>query len=292
MYCSKEPNFCAHGREKGATCYTMNELLSLSKAIEQKEGRTLHFQTNKGELELWKDISAYMKTTYGCGDELCWVEKLDQKKIEKEAFKPKLPNEWLSCNASMAPNQNCMNTWLSNLEIDDVMNQFSKNVPHFEYLGAVPIDFANLSDKKINQFHIKDAIRDKKTKIGVVFNTDPSYKGGQHWICGFIDLDSKELNFFDSYGTGGSYPKEINDFFTRLSNEAKEEGIDMIVKKNVVRHQFKNSECGVYCMKFIADRLDNTFEEIVSKKMPDDKVTVERWNRFFRTEHCRPENIH
>jgi hypothetical protein len=165
------------------------------------------------------------------------------------------------------------------------------NVPNFDYLGAVPIDFATLKDKKVNKFTIKDSLSNKKTKIGVVFNTDPSYKGGQHWICAFIDLESNEINFFDSYGSNGYYPKELDVFFDKLVEEGKSIGIDIKVKKNLVRHQFKNSECGVYCIKFITDRLSSTFEEIVNKSMPDDSVTVERWNKFFRTETCRPKKI-
>lgn len=287
MYCTKD-KMCAHGRKNSLTCYTMNELRSIVNIINVKEGRTLHFETEKGEKSLWKDIFAYMKSKYGCGDELCWVEKLELKELEKSAFKPKLPSEWLTCNASMAPNNNCMNTWLSNLDIDEVMNQFEKNVPHFDYLGAVPIDFANFSDKKVNEFNIKTAIQNKKTKIGIVFNTDPSYRSGQHWICAFIDLEKKEINYFDSYGKGGIYPKEIEQLFERIVQEGKALGIDLTIKRNTTRHQYKNSECGVYCMKFIADRLNFSFEDIVKEDMPDDKVTIERWKRFFRSEQCRP----
>ena len=287
MYCSKERNYCAHGRDNKVTCYNKFELLIIAEEIEKLEGRKLNFIRHKDKVDLWKDISSYMKSKHNCHDEICWVETLKLGQIEKVAFKPKLPDEWLQCNSNYAPNNNCMNTWLSNLEIDDVMVQFMNNIEHFDYLGALPIDFANLPDKKINSFTIRDTLDKKKTKVGVIFNTDPSYKGGQHWICGFIDLESNELNFFDSYGSGGTYPKEIETFFTKLVNQAKELGIDLIVKKNTIRHQFKNSECGVYCIKFIADRLNNSFEQIIHKEMPDDAVTKERWSRFFRTNTCR-----
>lgn len=267
------------------------ELLLIAEQIEYQEGKVLNFKRSDDKVQLWKDIAAYMKTKYGCTDEICWVETLKLKEIEKTAFKPIMPNDWLHCNASFAPNQNCMNTWLSNLEIDEVMTQFQTNIPNFEYLGAVPIDFANLPGKKVNSFTIENAIKNKKNKIGIVFNTDPSYKGGQHWICAFIDLEKKELDYFDSYGSDGSYPKEINIFFTKLIEEGKQLGYEFTVKKNVVRHQYKNSECGVYCLKFIADRLNHTFEEIIEGNMPDDAVTEERWKRFFRTETCRPHTI-
>ena len=287
MYCSKKANVCAHGRDSSITCYNKMELLLIAEQIEYIEGRNLQFKRDTDKVQLWKDITAYMKSKYNCKDEICWVETLNLKEIEKSAFKPKLPNEWLECNVNTAPNKNCMNTWLSNLEIDEVMIQFEKNIKNFDYLGANPIDFANLINKKINIFSIEKAVLEKKNKIGVIFNTDPSYRGGQHWICAFIDLENKELNYFDSYGSEGTYPKEVNDFFTKIIEEGKSVGIDFTVKKNLVRHQYKNSECGVYCLKFIADRLNHTFEEIIQENMPDDFVTEERWKRFFRTEHCR-----
>jgi hypothetical protein len=291
MYCSKKASVCAHGRESGITCYNKMELLLIAEQIEYIEGRTLQFKRNEDKVELWKDIAAYMKSKYNCKDEICWVQTLKLQEIEKTAFKPKLPNEWLQCNKSFAPNNNCMNTWLSNLEIDEVMTQFQTNIKNFDYLGANPIDFANLHGKKINTFSIEKAIADKKNKIGIIFNTDPSYRGGQHWICAFIDLENKELNYFDSYGSDGTYPKEVNDFFTKVIEEGKKIGYNFTVKKNVVRHQYKNSECGVYCLKFIADRLNHTFEEIIEKNMPDDFVTEERWKRFFRTENCGVKTI-
>ena len=284
MYCSKERNYCAHGRDNKVTCYNKFELLVIAEEIEKLEEKSLNFNRHKDKVELWKDINSYMKSKHNCHDEICWVEKLKLEQLEKAAFKPKLPAEWLQCNSTYAPNNNCMNTWLSNLEIDDVMIQFMNNIKNFDYLGAVPIDFANLPDKKINSFTIRDSLENKKTKVGVIFNTDPSYKGGQHWICGFIDLESNEINFFDSYGN--TFPKEIEAFFVKLVNEAKTLGIKLTVKKNTIRHQFKNSECGVYCIKFIADRLNTPFEQIINKDMPDDLVTKERWSRFFRTELC------
>jgi hypothetical protein len=291
MFCSREQNYCAHGRKNNGTCYNKFELLLIAEKIEEIEGRVLNFLRDVDNTSLWKDIASYMKSKYSCDDELCWVETLKLEQIEKIAFKPKLPKEWLKCNTEFVPNNNCMNTWLSNLEIDEVLVQFQTNISEFDYLGAVPIDFANLSGKKINSFSIHDAIEQNKKKVGVVFNTDPSYRGGQHWICGFIDLEANELNFFDSYGSGGYYPKEIEDFFNKLVVEGEHLGIKLVVKKNTIRHQFKNSECGVYCIKFIADRLNKSFEQIIDKEMPDDSVTVERWNRFFRTETCRPKKI-
>ena len=295
MYCSRDRNFCSHGRKSDIngvkTCYNKFELLLVAEEIERIHGTVLNFKRDSNIVQLWKDIAAYMKKKYNCLDELCWVETLKLEKVEETAFKPKLPNEWLECNKEFAPDNNCMKSWLSNLEIDNVLKQFEYNVNSFDYLGSVPIDFANFSDKKINQLNIKNNLENGKMKIGMVFNTDPSTRGGQHWICAFIDLESKEINFFDSYGSNGVYPQEIETLLTKIQQDALKNGIELTIKKNTVRHQYKNSECGVYCIKFIADRLSKSFESLTKVPIVDDVVNTERWNRFFRTETCRPKSI-
>jgi hypothetical protein len=287
MYCNKNEKYCAHGRNNELTCYSQEELLNIAENIEQLEGKPLKFKRENLE-ELWKDIHSYMKTKHNCRDELCWVETLKLQYIEKNAFKPIMPSEWLQCDTARAPDNNCMNTWLSNYEIDNVLGQFEQNVDNFEYLGSVPIDFANFPEKKVNTFKIKNSLANGKNKIGVVFNTDPSYRRGQHWICAFIDLEKKEINFFDSYGSNGRYPEEIQKLFDKILKDAKDNQIILNVKLNLVRHQQKDSECGVYCIKFIADRINSDFETLTKTPIPDDLVNRERWTRFFRVKNCRP----
>ena len=303
-YCPKSrpsSNYCAHGRKYNGTCYNKFELLLIAETIEQqeKQGR-LHFQRDGTLRGLWKDIYAYMKSKHDCIDELCWVETLKLAKVEKVAFKPKLPKEWLRCDTRNVPNNNCMNSWLSNYDLNRVMTQFAANVPDFAFLGSLPIDFDTLhtaSTKHMNNFSVRDTLAQGKTKIGVIFNTQPSHMGGEHWMCAFIDLDPQraEINFFDSYGTRKkkTHP-EIMAFFERIQTEAREAaGLELKLKINTVRHQFENSECGVYCLKFIADRLGaKTFEDIVQSDMPDDLIVQERYKRFFRVKECRPtENV-
>lgn len=291
MYCNKNKDYCAHGRKEDGTCYTEEELKEISKTIEKQYGKKLHFIRNNKK-ELWKDLKAVMKEKYNCDDELCWVETLQLNEIEKEAFVPTMPQEWIDCNKSNVPEKDCMKTWLSNFEIDDVLEQLEENVSNFMYLGSVPIDFAELgSSKKVNQFTIKKALKQKKNKIGIVFNTDPSYRSGQHWICAFIDLENKEINFFDSYGHASSNPPEVDAFLKKVQKDALKHNINMTIKNNTTRHQFKNSECGVYCIKFIMERLNTSFEKLTKKAIKDDTVNKERWERFFRPKDCRPKKV-
>lgn len=304
-FCAKKKeNYCAHGRAYHGTCYNKFELLLLIETIETREGgRRLHFHREGTIRQLWKDVAAYMKVKHKCTDELCWVEKLKMPKVEASAFKPKMPAEWLACDKRKAPNHNCMNSWLSNIDLNQVMEQFAANVPSFAFLGSVPIDFdtaRSSNTKAINNFNVSKSLKEGKTQIGVIFNTQPSTMGGEHWICAFIDLRKKarEINFFDSYGNanaegeseGEGTPPEVEAFLQRVLEQAKKAHMPLVLKKNTVRHQFKNSECGVYCLKFIADRLGaKTFEDITQgAAMPDNLVVQERFKRFFRAKECRP----
>lgn len=301
MYCAnKKDSYCAHGRhfEDNGTCYNKFELLLLAETIEHKEGKgRLHFARDKSVKSLWKDIAAYMKHKHGCVDELCWVEKLKMTKVEKSAFKPKLPKEWQQCDKTTVPNNNCMNSWLSNVDLNRVLEQFAQNNPAFLFLGSVPIDFATTHTamtKAINRFTVADALADGKTHVGVVFNTQPSYMSGEHWICAFIELcgNHPQINFFDSYGANFANYPEVLRFLHRVQAELHYHHPRVEIKKNTVRHQFHNSECGVYCLKFIADRLGAmTFEAITQGHMPDDVIMQDRYKKFFRSEKCRPVSL-
>jgi hypothetical protein len=288
MECSKD--ICALGRKKTAgSCYNLSELVQIADVIQKKDPRAL-FNRRQDAKKLWNDLEAYMRVIMRCTDELCWVEKLGMSKIEDTAFKPEMPKEWLTCNKDYAPNNNCMNTWLSNIDINKVLKQYEDNIPNFMYLGAVPIDFAKIRSSKIDTFSIQNCIKNGKKYVGIVFNTDPSYKPGQHWICAFIDIPKREINFFDSYGKDGVYPKEVQEFFDKIVAEGKKLRMKFHVKKNTTRHQLQNSECGVYCMYFISRRLKMKFEDIVSDRLPDSEVNKERWRTFYRSDSCRHES--
>ena len=54
------------------------------------------------------------------------------KMIEKEELRPEMPIEWYKNKTE----------WLSNYDIEDVMNQYEEVYPHFKFYGTNPIDFA------------------------------------------------------------------------------------------------------------------------------------------------------
>ena len=188
----------------------------------------------------------------GCkkGDELCLVRKSglsggEKAVIEKDAFRPKMPSEW----------HDNMSTWLSDDDIRKVMSQYEEAYPEFKFLEVVPIDFSaqdpyDKNHKKciVEAFCNLDLAKSKadgKTMIGAVFNLDPHYKGGSHWVAVFVNINKHEVNYFDSYGLPP--PEQIARFMKSLVLQDK----GLKLQTNGRRFQYKDSECGMYSMLFI-----------------------------------------
>jgi Ulp1 family protease len=107
-------------------------------------------------------------------------------------------------------------------------------------------------------FNLLEQIKKGKTKIGVIFNTDPHYKGGSHWISLFINIKKGTIFFFDS--AGDKIPNRIMKFV----NDIIEQGhlvnpkIDFKFDENhPVEHQYGNTECGIYSLFFIVHMLED-----------------------------------
>ena len=127
----------------------------------------------------------------------------------------------------------------------------------FEFLGPSPIDFDTrvmygkcVWDELCN-FDLKSHIKKGKNKIGMIFNTDPHYLNGSHWISLFINIKKRIIFFFDS--NGDPVPNEINVLCKRIIEQAKSIGIELKFGQNApFEHQFENTECGMYSLYFIS----------------------------------------
>ena len=166
--------------------------------------------------------------------------------------------------------------WLSNFDINAVMEQYSNYYKNFLYIDTVPIDFSqrkfyNLYKKNVSG---KYGIR----HIGTIYNTDPSYKPGQHWIASFVDFQKEEIFFYDSVGNRPPY--NIVTLFEK-TNKKLFNGNKKIYY-NDIRHQFKNSECGVYCLHFITKMLEGVpFKDFCNMRNLDDASINKQREVFF-----------
>ena len=226
---------------------------------------------------MWNQIRDSLQNQ--CGDnEVCWknqnfVEQLNDEQIDEYTFKPKIPKKKYE--------------WLKTSDINKVLVQHQKKHKDFLFLGTVPIDFDELF-KEFKKIKVNELLNNGINKIGVVFNLDPHWKGGSHWVCMFSELPNS-IEYFDSYGDNndnqGKPPDEIQKFMDRLSGQISKSGggnKNIIQKYNTVRHQYANSECGVYCLNYIIERLSGrSFEEITGSITKDDVMNKNR-KIYFR----------
>jgi len=205
---------------------------------------------------IWQTIKIYLKSV--CNKESCWLkQQFVQGKLDKElrnSFAPKSPKEW-----KKNPNE-----WLSSVDILNVMNQYESAYKCFEFMGPSPIDFDKhmLNGKcvweELCDFNLQNQINSGKTKIGVIFNTDPHNKDGEHWISMFINIKKGNIFFFDS--AGDMPPKEIQVFINKIIEQGKKLTTPIYFKSDYnypVEHQYGNTECGIYSLFFIVHMLED-----------------------------------
>jgi hypothetical protein len=236
------------------SCYTNKTLLRL-RDLWNARHPDAKINTNSPK-EIHKRISEMLGGV--CNKESCWLkQKSEFGKIESDAsdsFAPESPEEW-----KKNPNE-----WLSSVEIMDVMKQYEKAYKCFDFIGPSPIDFDTKKlygecvwDELCN-FSVETQLKNGKTKIGIIFNTDPHDKPGQHWISMFVNIKNNSIFFFDS--VGDKAPPEIMKLVERI----KEQGLKLNPKKvfkfdsnEGVEHQYGNTECGVYSLYFIVHMLED-----------------------------------
>lgn len=271
---------------------------------------------------LWSAIDQKMRKSSDCTEERCWVSsdvlpasrrmtpsRTDPQRVagggsialstthapsrstflaalQHHAFRPRMPAKW----------RHNKNEWLSTTDIESVMRQYQQHDPTFRFVGAVPIDFASPSDsgamgrcvtQALCNVRLNRWIREGIRTIGVVFNLDAHDEPGSHWVSASMDLAGNGLYYYDSFG--GQPPQEVHQLFTSIGTQLEaRHGYPPTVKHNPHRHQFRNTECGIYSIFFLTSMLDaahrrvngeTAFEEFVGDGLNDGQV--ERYREVY-----------
>ena len=270
---------CAPGKKyEEGSCFTNQNLLSMAILINKKyPEQNIKLQNDKKYL--LKNITKFMKKNFNCNDQVCWlktelVKTLDNDDINFFTFRPDGPEK--------------KTEWLSTSDINNVMMQYEKQYNDFKFFGAVPYDFQDLNFLEISKINFKNLVDDKKTKLGLVVNLDKHNMSGSHWVSLYVDLKNEQIYFFDSFAKEPGnlikkflgkclkymYKNRYNVALTQNDLDNYNDNLDKFdVQYNGVRHQFKNSECGVYSMNFIIRLLKGeTFDNITNNITKDDEM--------------------
>ena len=194
-------------------------------------------------------------------------------------FRPKSPKSW----------RKKPRMWLSSIDIDNVMKQYTSVHEDFIFLGVFPRNFTEvvtsgsttcLAGEKVCNLNVDKLISSGKMHIGVVFNLDRHDRRGSHWVACFISLDaSKPLYgayYYDSVARpppfeAAKWMLEIQEKVKALGTAANQQ---FKIEYNVRRRQFHNTECGMFSIYFltVAMKNDTTFDEICNDMGTDDDM--------------------
>ena len=243
-------------RSLNFTCYSEKDLFDLKGAWDRQHNFDKIKATDA------RGVHAELKQKYNtCDRESCWQP---DKTIVDRVFAPKMPKTW----------KRNINEWLSSNDSLKVMTQFEKSFPEFEFLGPSPTDYFvkeygnTCVWPELCKFNLKNWIDRGKTQIGVIFNLDPHYESGSHWVALYINTVSRNIYYFDS--TGDRIHKHISKFRKEVQSQA----LHQLNQKYTfdsnynVEHQYKNTECGMYVLFFIITML------LHDKDYPSDKEPV------------------
>jgi hypothetical protein len=291
---SGEKNF-----EKDNTCFSQTALERLvknwndthptNKISKKKDGAKL------SKKDLWKELNKRMSSQCnGSGKEFCWVDKLGAAKkdplVTKE-LRPVKPNEWYKKPYA----------WLSNYDIEAVMEQYQDDDSFkYQFLGVYPIDFeakdafGNCLFTEICHINIANLYKKGIRYIGLITNLDKHDQSGSHWTSLFACIDPSKSCFGAYYYDSVSRqpPPEIANFMEKIKKQSltlvKGTTREFRIDYNENKHQYGNSECGVFSMAYQIRWLDKlkknpniTFEQIEKIKTNDAKIHKLR-NVLFR----------
>ena len=277
-------NNCAPCREKNKnndnnmqTCYSMNSLVKIAKAWNTtNKSKKIKITPQISKKKLWNDIQKKLHSA--CNkNETCWkkqdfVKKLNDIEIQMNTFKPDYPEEWLADN----------HTWLNTYDIYYVMKQYEKANKDFVFLGPIPSDCPTKIHCELTNLDLIKLKKKNINKVGIIYNLDVSTGGGTHWVAVYIDNVNNEINYYDSYGSKSILL--IDKFLEKLVDKYKKNSINPVVIYNDTRHQYGGSECGMYSMNFILERLHGkTMYQISKMKIPDVRMVYLR-NLLYNTD--------
>lgn len=272
MSSTTKGQYCSPSSTNGGSCYTKAQLKRMISSYNRRNGSKI--STRGSHAQMWANLDEKMRGA--CNSEYCWMKKLGQDYTN--SFRPKHPSD-------------NMHEWLSTSDIYKVLKQYEKVHPGFVFLGPYPIDFCEIGESEICNINLWLSKQEGVKKIGVVFNTDPSTKSGQHWVSMFIDISAPnqsdwEVGYFDSYGRAQA-PIQIKKLISNLKKQIPSINVKMNCTDEMCtvtkQHQRGDSECGIYAIYFITERLKGrSWEDLVVNNMIMDDMMTQHRSIFFR----------
>lgn len=297
---SKSDFKCAPGREyEAGSCISLFVLEEMAKAYNNMGQNKIKLSENVKILNPTK-YKIYLVHELGsrigdkCTDQKCWSKQDFIKNMNRAALIE------LKKFTHRPNSQQGKFDWLATFDINDTMEQYERKYKGFKFFGAVPMDFAELNYySKINNADYDEMYKNGIDKIGIIFNLDEHYKPGSHWVAMFTDLKKGHIYYFDSavnskYGVIGEPDKRVKELMKKqvkyLTSVRKLDlNKDIVIKYNQVKHQKKNTECGVYSINFLIRMARGDEFDIVSKKAISDDL-INKCRKVYFDKHSKEKS--
>lgn len=283
---TRSKNYCSPAALKdqvvSGSCFTDSAIETITDAY-NKNNPNKQIDNRLTSKDKWVKLRNSMSRIPKCEQDKCWLQNIPLKDRERnmlkaQLFVPPRPSEW----------KKDPNTWLTNFDIEKVLNQYEEAYPEFHFIGPSPINYDTRPNKKdcvcnkLCNLSVKEQLSNGKKKIGVVFNLDPHHKGGSHWVAMFIDLEDKFVFYFNS--TGQRIQPQINKFKNNILRQCKPLLGKMKYYSNKYEHQRSNTECGMYCLYFIITSLLREIDILKHQNHSGgaiEKMSVQELVKFF-----------
>jgi hypothetical protein len=292
--------------EKIPTCYSKEDLIFIAKQY-NKNNKNDKINLKLSKEKLWLQLK--LKNKDNCkNNEYCWIKNnfkninntYTKSKLNniKQKFRPLKPSSW----------KKNPNDWLDTFNILFVMKQYESKYNNFKFIGVFPIDFMTkigntcISDIMCN-LNILELYNKGIYKLGIVLNLDKSWQSGSHWTSIAINTNPSSVNFgFYYYDSAApllkNIPKEVKELFDILKKQitiSKKNNINNKLIKNsdkfefkfnIIKHQYKTSECGMFGIYFLDKFIKNVnIEKIVNDSKLNDQLVENNRNKFFTSDN-------
>ena len=230
--------------KKGNLCSGNEGILYMKQMIKK--------YNNHINVENSKNIFDEAKLLTKCDSESCVIS---DKKFEEVAGNNKVYNIKKKFKP-FGPRNN--KEWLSNFNIDQVLNQWKDNYPGFVHIPFQMIDFARQKTKLETIDLVKECKNGMKS-FATVINTDYSKGPGIHWFCIYGDFSNNNNIIIEYFNSSGTMPlNEIHEWLVKTIKKLNDAHLNAryeIVTRNEI--QKSSSECGVFSLYYIYARLNN-----------------------------------
>ena len=259
---------CAlHKNTYSYTCFKKKSLLNIAKNYNKTHKNDL-INLTLDKRKLHSILKTKFNNICNDNDEQCW-----SKQSNVNIYRPDKPCQWIK-----NPNQ-----WLNSVDIEKVMIQYQTTNNNFKYVGTFPIDFESknslgtcISNEMCN-INIAKIFKSKIKKLGFVFNLDKHNQSGSHWVALYISLDINSVNFGAYYydSVANPIPQQIKKFMIHVKKSIQNVTTKkFILVKNKKKHQYKNTECGMFSIHFLINciKTDKKINAIYNMNINDEYV--------------------